>query len=181
MKKTLIVIDMQNDFIDGSLGTPQAQAIVSNVAKKIEEYRNRCDNVIFTKDTHFDDYLETKEGESLPVKHCIWNTEGWQIYSGLQVPGDFVISKETFGFCGWETCEIDLDALLNKDLIEVEIVGLCTDICVVSNALILKAMFPETRISVDAECCAGTTMENHYAALQVMKSCQIEVKNLSTE
>ncbi|MGN0395923.1 MAG: cysteine hydrolase family protein [Coprococcus sp.] len=165
MKKTLIVIDMQNDFINGSLGTKEAEEIVKNVKRKIEKYRAAGDEIIFTRDTHKSDYLETNEGKHLPVVHCIEGTYGWQIADGLEVPGAVYINKTSFGYTDW-----------NKfDLEEVELVGLCTDICVVSNALIIKASFPEIKVSVDAECCAGVTPESHKAALATMKMCQIEV------
>lgn len=166
MKKTLIVIDMQNDFIDGSLGTKEAQAIVPNVKKKIEEYKARGDEIIFTRDTHFDRYLETNEGKHLPVKHCIRGTHGWQISNEIGAGAGYdVIDKITFGYDRWA----------GYDFEDVELIGLCTDICVVSNALILKAFFPEIDITVDASCCAGVTPESHKAALEVMKSCQINV------
>lgn len=164
--KTLIVIDCQNDFIDGALGTPEAQAIVPNVKKKIQEYDAREDAIVFTRDTHFENYLETNEGKNLPVEHCIMGTHGWQIADGLEVPYARYINKPTFGWLGWKPLDFED---------EVEIIGLCTDICVVSNALILKAMFPEIKITVDASCCAGVTPESHKAALQTMKMCQINV------
>lgn len=167
MKKTLIVIDMQNDFIDGSLGTAEAQAIVENVKIKINEYIKRGDEVIFTRDTHGEDYLQTPEGKKLPVEHCIKGTHGWQIADGLMVDGAKIIDKPTFGYTGWNNMKLD----------EVELVGLCTDICVVSNALILKALFPDATISVDPWCCAGVTPETHTSALETMKMCQIDVKN----
>ena len=166
--KALIVIDMQNDFIDGALGTPEAQAIVPNVKKKIEEYDAREDAIIFTRDTHFDNYLETNEGKNLPVKHCIMGTHGWQIADDLEVSCCRYLNKPTFGWTCWETLDFEVDD-------EIEIVGLCTDICVVSNALILKAMFPEVKITVDASCCAGVTPESHEAALLTMKMCQINI------
>ena len=166
MNRTLIVIDMQNDFISGSLGTKEAQAIVPNVKKKIEEYKARGDEIIFTRDTHFVNYLNTNEGEHLPVKHCIQGTYGWlisdELDNGVGYP---VIDKYTFGFDGW----------VHYDFEEIELVGLCTDICVVSNALILKALFPDINITVDASCCAGVTPESHKAALTTMKMCQIDV------
>lgn len=165
MEKTLIVIDMQNDFIDGSLGTDEAQAIVGNVRNKISEYVACGDRIIFTRDTHGDDYLNTPEGIKLPVKHCIKDTHGWQIADGLEVDGAEIIDKPTFGYTGWGSMKFD----------EIELVGLCTDICVVSNALILKALFPEVEIKVDASCCAGVTPETHRAALETMKMCQIDV------
>lgn len=165
MKKTLIVIDMQNDFIDGALGTKEAQAIVPNVKKKIEEYKTRGDEIIFTRDTHQKDYLNTNEGNHLPVEHCIEGTYGWQIADGLEVENCRYIDKPTFGWIHWNV----------HDFEEIELVGLCTDICVVSNALILKAIFPEINITVDASCCAGVTPESHQAALTTMKMCQINV------
>ena len=167
MKRTLIVIDMQNDFIDGALGTKEAQAIVPSVKKKIDEYRARGDEIIFTRDTHYDDYMQTSEGKHLPVEHCIKDTIGWQISEVLDVKGCPCIDKETFGFMCWD--------MLGEDVESIELVGLCTDICVVSNALILKATYPEINITVDASCCAGVTPESHQAALTTMKMCQINV------
>lgn len=166
MKKTLIVVDMQNDFIDGALGTKEAQAIVPNVKKKIEEYKVRGDDVVFTRDTHFTNYLETNEGKHLPVEHCIEGTNGWQIRDELFTEPMPIVDKLTFGNLNWKSF---------FDFEEVELVGLCTDICVVSNALILKAMYPEINITVDASCCAGVTPESHQAALTTMKMCQINV------
>ena len=166
MKKTLIVIDMQNDFIDGALGTKEAQAIVPNVKRKIEEYEARGDAIVFTKDTHYSNYLETNEGKHLPVEHCIEGTHGWEISSELDWSAYPIVEKETFGNIYWKSF---------FDFEEVELVGLCTDICVVSNALILKAMYPEINITVDASCCAGVTPESHKAALTTMKMCQINV------
>ena len=167
MKKTLIVIDMQNDFISEALGTKEAQAIVPNVKKKIEEYKARGDEIIFTRDTHYEDYLKTNEGKHLPVEHCIKDSFGWEIAEELDTEGCSCIDKETFGFRYWD--------MLGDDIDEIELVGLCTDICVVSNALILKATFPEINITVDASCCAGVTPESHKAALDTMKMCQINV------
>ena len=165
--KTLIVVDVQNDFVNGSLGSEEAQAIIPNMKKKIEEYYNRGDQIIFTRDTHYDDYLNTQEGRKLPVKHCIYGSKGWKIVDGLEVPNCSYIEKYNFGTIRW----------LNVDEIEgdIELIGLTTDICVISNALILKATFPETEITVDAGCCAGSTPEKHKAALEAMKSCQINV------
>lgn len=171
--KKLIVIDMQNDFITGSLGSLEARATVVNVAKKIDGYRNYCEDVIFTRDTHNEGYLETNEGKYLLVPHCIKGTDGWQICSLIPHVGCRIIDKPTFGFLGWrEVLKISPEEEKNTEL---ELVGLCTDICVVSNALILKAMYPEARITVDASCCAGATPESHKAALTTMKMCQIEV------
>ena len=165
--KTLIVIDMQNDFVTGSLGTNEAQLIVPNVKKKLEEYYERGDQVFFTRDTHSKNYLQTLEGKKLPVEHCIEGTKGWEIVSDLPMDKDaMIINKTSFGFSGWH-----LYSLGN----EIEILGLCTDICVISNALILKAKFPDSEIYVDASCCAGTTPELHGKALDIMKSCQINV------
>lgn len=165
MKKTLIVVDMQKDFIDGSLGTKEAVVIVDNVKKKIKEYQENGDEIIFTRDTHQIDYLNTNEGKHLPVEHCIEGTEGWKIEAELEVPGAIYIDKPTFGYLKWNEYNLE----------EVELVGLCTDICVVSNALIIKALYPEIRVTVDASCCAGVTPESHAAALMTMKMCQIEV------
>ena len=166
MSKTLIVIDCQNDFIDGALGTKEAQAIIPNVKKKIEEYKSRGDRIIFTRDTHNIDYLETKEGKHLPVEHCLYGTYGWEISKELDTDDTIIINKGHFGYCSWWEWGF-------KE--EIELVGLCTDICVVSNALILKAMFSEIEITVDANCCAGVTPESHNAALTTMKMCQINV------
>lgn len=178
--KILVVVDMQNDFITGSLGTPEAQAIVPNVKRKIEEAVKNGDIIVYTRDTHFENYLDTKEGKKLPVEHCIINTEGWNIADGLCVCGEnmTVIDKYTFG--SYELTDIiDNDRwIYGIDKIdEIELVGLCTDICVVSNALLLKAAFYESmEISVDANCCAGVTPESHEAALKTMEMCQINVK-----
>lgn len=173
--KTLIVIDMQNDFISGALGTPEAQAIVPNVKKKIEEYKNNGDEIIFTRDTHLEDYLETNEGKHLPVKHCILDTDGWKIPEELDIPECEHINKPVFGNLYWDIVVTEDGNINERNFEEIEIVGLCTDICVVSNALILKAAFPEINITVDASCCAGVTPESHNAALTTMKMCQINV------
>lgn len=177
MGKILIVVDMQNDFITGSLGTKEAQAIVPNVKKKIEEYRNRGEKIIFTRDTHFkNNYLHSLEGKHLPIEHCIAGTYGWQIADGLTSYENKRIDKYSFGYDQWDLNYFRGD---NDEMPEeIELVGLCTDICVVSNALIIKAMLPQLcniEITVDASCCAGTTPENHNAALTVMRSCQINV------
>ena len=165
MGKTLIVVDMQNDFITGSLGTKEAQDIVQKVKNKITEYQKRGDEIIFTRDPHQPDYLNTPEGKKLPVEHCIEGTKGWQIADGLEVDGAKYIDKPTFGWTHWN----------DRTFEEIEMVGLCTDICVVSNALILKATFPDVEITVDASCCAGVTSATHNAALETMKMCQINV------
>ena len=163
--KTLIVIDMQNDFIDGSLGTAEAVEIVDRVKEKIQAAKAAGEQIIFTRDTHHENYMETNEGKHLPVVHCIEGTPGWEIREGLLVEGAEVINKPSFGYNGWKDYQFE----------EIELVGLCTDICVVSNALILKALFPEIRISVDPTCCAGVTPESHEAALKTMAMCQIEI------
>ena len=165
MKKTLIVVDMQNDFIDMALGTKEAVAIVPNVKAKIEAYLAAGDEIIYTRDTHAENYLETPEGKKLPVPHCIRGTKGWEIAQGLYAEGCRIIDKPNFGWPHWD----------RENLEQVELVGLCTDICVVSNALIIKAMFPDAEVSVDARCCAGVTPQTHEAALATMKMCQIQV------
>ena len=165
MKRTLIVVDMQNDFIDMALGTEEAVKIVPKVKEKIADYIKNGDEIIFTRDTHNDDYLETSEGRNLPVKHCIKNTKGWEIADGLYVEGCKIIDKPNFGWPHW-----------NEEAFEsVELIGLCTDICVVSNALIIKAQFPDAQVKVDSSCCAGVTPESHEAALKTMQMCQVEV------
>ena len=170
MRKILIVVDMQNDFVTGSLGTPESQAIVPRVAEKVKKCRDDGYNIFFTQDTHFDYYLDTLEGKYLPIKHCIAGTSGWDIIPEIAefTDGTRIVEKETFGFDDW-------DVYFNYDH-QFELIGLCTDICVVSNALILRAQFPNSEIIIHADCCAGTTPEKHAAALEVMKSCQIQVK-----
>lgn len=170
MRKILIVVDMQNDFIDGSLGSPEAAAIVGKVADKIRSYAP--ENVIATRDTHPRNYLDTQEGRYLPVEHCITGTEGWQINSELAqlLTGARIYDKPTFGSVEMAR---DLAALSAREDIEIELTGLCTDICVISNALLLKAFMPEVKIAADPSCCAGVTTESHQAALDVMRSCQI--------
>jgi nicotinamidase-related amidase len=178
MKRTLIVVDMQNDFVTGPLGTEEARAIIPKIKAKIDEYIKTRDEVIFTRDTHDEDYLDTNEGKHLPVPHCIYDTEGWQVVPELDIPECEHIDKFTFGWPFWARIR-DLDSGIHftRYLQEIELVGVCTDICVVSNALILKSMYPRAKIIVDASCCAGVTPETHKAALTVMKSCQIEVVN----
>ena len=205
MKKLLIVVDMQNDFIDGALGTEAAKLIVPKVKSKIREYSGMYasgGDIIFTRDTHRPDYLETQEGRYLPVPHCIEGTRGHEIADGLkeaaggmtdrackadgadglteaaggiktEVGGCRIFDKPNFG-------SLELAELAAKGCYdEIELCGLCTDICVVSNALILKTRLPETTITVDASCCAGVTEESHAAALQTMKMCQVNVLNAS--
>ena len=165
MKKTLIVVDMQKDFIDGALGTPEAQAIVPAVIEKIRLRKEEGWEILYTRDTHGEDYLSTPEGRKLPVPHCIRGTEGWQIPREIYWEGCACIDKPTFGYTGWK----------DYDFARIELIGLCTDICVVSNALMLKALFPEAEISVDPLCCAGVTPESHEAALKTMAMCQIDL------
>lgn len=169
--KLLIVVDMQNDFIDGTLGTKEAVAIVPAVKAKIEEYRSMNNQVVFTYDTHQSNYLETQEGKNLPVVHCVEDTEGWQISDKLEVAQSKVFKKPSFG-----SLELAEYVATISDLEEIELVGLCTDICVISNAFILKAKLPEVKISVDSKCCAGVSPESHLNALNAMKMCQINVK-----
>ena len=179
--KVLVVVDMQNDFIDGSLGTKEAQAIVPHVAKKIRDAVKNNDLIVYTRDTHLDNYLDSKEGKKLPVEHCIYKTEGWRIPDELLPPftyeNAYIYDKSTFGYT--KLGHKIRTALLNNHsrIEEIEVIGLCTDICVVSNALMLKAEFyEEAEVSVDASCCAGVTPETHEAALKTMEMCQINVK-----
>lgn len=171
--KTLIVVDMQNDFIDGVLGTKEAEAIVAKVKDRISVNRTLGNQILFTRDTHHEDYLSTQEGRILPVKHCIEGTEGWKISASLDVrKEDIVIDKPSFGY-DWSKALAANPALIQGDAIEL--IGLCTDICVISNAIILKSVFPEKKISVIASCCAGVTLEAHKNALSAMKSCHIMI------
>ncbi len=163
--KAFIVIDMQKDFIDGSLGTKEAVSIVPLVAEKVAEYKKNGYQIIYTRDTHFENYLNTPEGKKLPVEHCIKGTLGWEIVSEIYDEDGIIIDKPSFGYTEWQ----------KFDFSEIVLAGLCTDICVVSNALILKAMFPDANISVLSKCCAGVTPESHNAALFTMKMCQIDV------
>lgn len=173
MKKILIVVDMQKDFVDGALGTKEAMGIVDKVVDKINNHNG---DIIVTYDTHGEDYMNTSEGKNLPVPHCIEGSEGWKldakVEEALSKREYTSIKKPTFG-------SVDLPQYIeenyNVEDIEIELVGLCTDICVVSNALLLKANFIETPISVDATCCAGVTPDTHKAALETMKMCQIKV------
>lgn len=174
MKKILIVVDMQNDFIDGSLGTKEAVAILPAVKAKIKAYKDKGDIIIYTRDTHQENYLLTQEGKKLPVPHCIEGTEGWEIADGLMVEKAEVINKETFGFYGWDRYLAPY--LEGEDEVSVELIGLCTDICVVSNAIVIKTFFPDIPVYVDAKCCAGVTPETHKAALETMKMCQVNVE-----
>ena len=174
MRKILIVVDMQNDFIDAALGTNEAVQIVDAVKEKIASYP--IENVIATMDTHGEDYLDSQEGTYLPVRHCIRGSDGWKIRPDIAVllKGAKIYEKPTFGSVALAE---DMKALSEKEDIELELIGLCTDICVVSNALLLKAFMPEVKISVDAACCAGVTPEKHTASLETMRSCQIQILN----
>ena len=174
MRKILIVVDMQNDFIDGALGTKEAVGIIDAVKAKIRAYP--AADVIATMDTHGENYMETQEGKNLPVPHCIRGSDGWQIRPDIAelLQGAGIYEKPTFGSTALAG---DLKAVSEQEEIELELIGLCTDICVVSNALLLKASMPEVKISVDASCCAGVTPEKHLAALETMRSCQIHVTN----
>jgi len=172
MRKILLVIDMQNDFIDGSLGTNEAVKIVNNVINKIKKYPS--ENVFATKDTHEENYLATREGMHLPVEHCIRGTDGWDINSEIKklITASNIFEKGTFGSV--KLVEKIREIAATED-ISIEIVGLCTDICVVSNALLIKAYLPEIDITVDSSCCAGVTPTKHEASLETMRSCQINV------
>jgi len=170
MKKAIIVVDMQNDFIDGSLGTREAQEMLPRLREKL----SRADgaDLVFTMDTHTADYLSTQEGKKLPVEHCIKPSEGWEIADALQPfveRAKAVVEKPSFGSTKLPEIVSEYD--------EIELTGLCTDICVISNALLLKAFYPEKKICVDASCCAGVTPESHENALAAMKMCQIDIEN----
>lgn len=171
MQDVLVVVDMQNDFIDGALGTKEAVTIVPKVEEKI---RNFNGTVLFTRDTHENWYLETQEGKKLPVPHCIRDTEGWQIRRELDILRKTEpVDKETFGSTDLAD---DLVAMnIDDEIKSITFVGLCTDICVISNALLVKAALPEVPIIVDAACCAGVTPESHENALKAMEMCQVEV------
>lgn len=169
--KVLLVIDVQNDFVDGSLGTKEAKGIVSNVIEKVKNFNGK---IFYTKDTHFDNYLETREGRMLPVVHCIKGTNGWEFKDGVYDGESTVIEKNTFG--SFDLVE-KLRELDKKEKIEsIELIGICTDICVLTNAILVKTSFPEIDIIVDSSCCAGVTVNSHNYALETMKMCQILIK-----
>ena len=166
--KFLIVVDMQVDFITGALGSEHAKKIVPNVVDKVKNYNGK---IIFTRDTHYENYFTTQEGKKLPVLHCVKDTDGWQICSELAPYVKNVVDKITFG-------SVDLPSIIKsygEDIEEIELCGLCTDICVISNAMVLKTAFPETKIIVDSSCSAGVTIKSHNTALEAMKSVQIEI------
>ena len=174
MKKVLVVVDMQKDFVDGALGTKEAVAIVENVVNRIKGHDG---DIFVTYDTHSENYMDSAEGKKLPVPHCIKGTDGWKLDARVQAALEgreyTEVEKPTFG-------SVELAGIIGRKYdaadMEIELIGLCTDICVVSNALLLKANFPETPISVDSACCAGVTPETHEAALATMRCCQIDVK-----
>ena len=170
-EKVLVVVDMQNDFIDGALGTDEAVLIVGNVVEKIKHFDGE---VVFTRDTHGENYMETQEGRNLPVPHCLKGTEGWKIRSEIAeliTEDTKIFNKITFG-------SVELAEYLkqNKDVKSVTLIGLCTDICVISNAMLIKANLPEVTITVDEKCCAGVTPQSHKNAIEAMKMCQIEIE-----
>ena len=171
MQDILVVVDMQNDFIDGALGTKEAVAIVPKVEERIRNFKG---TVLFTRDTHESWYLDTQEGKKLPVPHCIRNTEGWQIRNELDsLRKTEPIDKETFGSTDLAAELVAMN--IDDEIGSITVVGLCTDICVISNALLVKAALPEVPIIVDAACCAGVTPESHENALNAMKMCQIDI------
>ncbi len=187
--KILIAVDMQNDFIDGALGTKEAVAIVGKVREKIDAFLAEGNPVIYTRDTHGEDYLQTQEGRNLPVTHCLKGTHGWEISDKVYVEGCPVVDKPSFGSLTLpgtiletaaamrQVAPTDMEGMTKavQEIESITLIGLCTDICVISNAMILKASFPETLIEVDQACCAGVTPESHENALRSMQSCQIKI------
>lgn len=185
MKRLLIVVDMQNDFVSGSLGTKEAQMIIPNVKKKIEEYKALVDEdveIVFTRDTHLENYMETEEGRNLPVEHCIKGTDGWQIVDELSkyVEVNNVVDKYTFGSLTLSQ-QIMLEDVAHAPFDTIELVGLCTDVCVISNAIGAKMANPNAHIIVDASCCAGVTPQSHDTALDAMVAVQVEVTHRGEE
>lgn len=174
MSKVLVIVDMQNDFVDGVLGTKEAKNIIQNIVNKINTFGGK---IAVTMDTHDDDYLSTQEGKNLPVKHCVYKTLGWQLNSNISEALENTsyrkYTKHTFGS---QHLAHELQGLSNR-IEEIELIGVCTDICVISNALLLKTFLPEVKITVDASCCAGVTPESHRNALEAMKMCQINIIN----
>ena len=175
MQEILVVVDMQNDFIDGALGTKEARAILPKVIEKIRNYPG---TVVYTRDTHDEDYLNTQEGQRLPVVHCVRGTDGWQlqkdIHELMTERRSLVFDKPVFGSTQLAGCLSGIDRMAPIEAIEL--VGLCTDICVIANAILLKTALPETPIRVDASCCAGVTPESHRNALAAMRACQIDIE-----
>lgn len=173
MQDILIVVDMQNDFIDGALGTAEAVAIVPKVVEKVRGFKG---TVIFTRDTHGESYLQTQEGRNLPVPHCIKGSHGWEVCPALEpLRTGLTIDKPTFGSAELGRLLLELDA--KEPVGSITLVGLCTDICVISNAMIAKAFLPEVPVTVDAACCAGVTPESHRTSLSAMKMCQVRIEN----
>ena len=177
----LIVVDMQNDFVSGALGTPEAREIVPRVVDRVREGIRRGERILFTRDTHGADYLDTREGKNLPVPHCVRGTEGWEIVEPLRKYVDHPIDKPTFGsqYLGalLKARDEDLRRQGKTGVERITLIGLCTDICVISNALLVKAFLPEAEVAVDAACCAGVTPESHRTALAAMRPCQIAVEH----
>ena len=176
MRNILIVVDMQKDFVTGALASAEAQAILPKVKEKIEVYDRAGKEIIFTRDTHGEDYMQTNEGKHLPVPHCIKGTDGWQICAELTdgITSEYkTVDKPTFGFLGWK--DVLASETADGSDLDIEMIGVCTDICVVSKTLILKALYPEATVRVDAGCCAGVTPEAHAAALLTMRACQVDV------
>ena len=173
MQDILIVVDMQNDFIDGALGTAEAVAIVPKVAEKVRDFKG---TVIFTRDTHGENYRQTQEGRNLPVPHCIKGSRGWEVCPALEpLRTGLTIDKPTFGSAELGKVLLELDA--KEPVGSITLVGLCTDICVISNAMIAKAFLPEVPVTVDAACCAGVTPESHRNSLSAMRMCQVRIEN----
>ena len=174
MQEILVVVDMQNDFVTGPLGTPEARTILPKVAEKVKNFPGR---VLFTRDTHEENYLESREGRALPVPHCIRGTWGWELCPELEtLRKEEPVDKCTFGSTGLGEVLRAADQYGEK-IGKITLVGVCTDICVISNALLLRAFLPEAEIAVDAACCAGVTPESHQTALRAMKACQIAIEN----
>ncbi|MBR5761083.1 MAG: cysteine hydrolase [Lachnospiraceae bacterium] len=177
MKKALVVVDMQVDFTTGALENAEAVKVIPSIVKKVNDAFEAGEDVFFTRDTHADNYMATEEGKNLPIPHCIKGTAGWEIVPELKAlsekPGVTIVDKPVFG-------SVSLGELLKEraSYDEVELVGVCTDICVISNAMIVRAFLPDTHVKVDASCCAGVTVESHKNALEAMKVCQVEVTNL---
>ena len=172
MKKVLVVVDMQNDFLNGALGSPEAEKIIPNVKDLIKDFKGE---VIFTRDTHGEDYLNTREGRHLPVPHCTRGSRGWQITDELETLGRRIFDKPTFGSVHLAKYLAEMHE--RAGLESVTLVGVCTDICVISNAMLIKAYLPELDVIVDASCCAGVSRESHENALSAMRACQIEIIN----
>ena len=174
MQEILVVVDMQNDFVTGPLGTPEARTILPKVAEKVKNFPGR---VLFTRDTHEENYLESREGRALPVPHCIRGTRGWEICPELEtLRKEEPVDKPTFGSTGLGEVLRAADQYGEK-IGKITLASVCTDICVISNALLLRAFLPEAEIAVDAACCAGVTPESHQTALRAMKACQITIEN----